>query len=52
MSDQLEMFWFLIPRKDENYQWWWGYHKVRMRKLGKEEQKKYLRKNAAYDIKG
>jgi len=42
MSDQLEMFWFLIPRKDENYQWWWGYHKVRPVVLPESEKQKYL----------
>jgi len=38
------MFWFLIPRRDESYQWWWGYQKVRYNKLPETEKQQYLRK--------
>ena len=47
MSDSEEpkdplMRWFLSPRRDENYQWWHGYQKVRMVKLPESEKQKFL----------
>ena len=47
MSDSEEvkdplMTWFLIPWRDENYQWWHGYQKVRMVKLPESEKQKFL----------
>ena len=41
MRKDAEMTWFLIPKRDENYQWWWGFRKVRLVRLGKNEQQKY-----------
>lgn len=36
--------WWMSPQKDCNYQWWFGYRKVRMVKQGKQAQKDYLKK--------
>lgn len=36
------MIWFLSPRRDEHYQWWWGFQKVQMVKLPESEKQKYL----------
>jgi hypothetical protein len=38
------LFWWLSPRKDDNYQWWFGYQKVRMNILPDSEKQAYLRK--------
>ena len=38
------MKWFKWPKKDETYQWWWGYRKVRINVLSEEEKQKYLEK--------
>lgn len=43
-TKKTEMFWWLSPRKDEHYQWWWGYEAVRMIKLPNSEKQKYLEK--------
>ena len=36
--------WWMIPRRDDSYQWWFGYSKVTMICLGEEEKQKYLSK--------
>lgn len=36
------LFWWMSPRRDENYQWWWGYLKVYMRRLPEAEKQKYI----------
>lgn len=39
--------WWMIPKKDKDNQWWWGYQKVYMRKLPEEEKLEYLKKMQA-----
>ena len=34
--------WWMVPHRDHNYQWWWGYQKVRMIKLPESEKQKFL----------
>jgi hypothetical protein len=38
------MFWWIFPRRDGDYQWWWGYRKVTMISLPESEKQKYLEK--------
>ena len=35
---------YLIPRRDEHGQWWWGYQKVYINILPEEEKMAYLKK--------
>lgn len=32
--------WWMVPRKDEHNQWWWGYQKVRLVVLPDQEKLK------------
>jgi hypothetical protein len=43
-GQKTNMFWWLTPRRDEHYQWWWGYQKVRMVVLPESDKQKYLRR--------
>jgi len=36
--------WWMVPRKDEHEQWWWGYQKVRMVVLPEEDKLKFIEK--------
>jgi len=38
------MFWWIFPRRDGDYQWWWGYRKVTMISLPESEKQRYLEK--------
>lgn len=35
---------WIVPRRDEEGQWWWGYQKVYLRVLPEEEKLAYLKK--------
>lgn len=39
------MKWFLHPRRDNQYRWWWGYQRVRINVLDESEKKRFLRKH-------
>jgi len=41
---QATLFWWMSPRKDNHYQWWWGYQRVRMNVLPDCEKQAYIRK--------
>lgn len=43
------MFWWISPKRDENYQWWWGYSKVYMRRLPEVEKQKYINKMKGFE---
>ena len=38
------LFWWMSPRRDELYRWWWGYQRVTMQVLPESEKQKYLEK--------
>jgi hypothetical protein len=41
----IENKWFIVPHC-RNYQWYWGYRKVRMKKLPYWEKQKLIERNA------
>jgi hypothetical protein len=45
MNDKLSkqgLKWWMSPRRDSAYQWWWGYQKVNMVRLPESEKNKFL----------
>ena len=44
MNSHTNMLWFLHPKRDDKYQWWWGYQKVKMVRLPESEKQKYIEK--------
>lgn len=41
---------WIVPRRDEHGQWWWGYQKVHLVKLPESEKIAWL-KSMGYDVK-
>ena len=41
-SDRYVLQWWMVPKRDEHGQWWWGYQKVRLNVLPESEKQKFL----------
>ena len=41
-SDRHVLKWWMVPKRDEQGQWWWGYQKVRLNVLPESEKQKFI----------
>ena len=51
MSDKRHTIqWWMVPKRDEHGQWWWGYQKVRIVVLPEEEKLAFIEKMTRFPL--